>query len=125
MDERERARDPRIGEVEIETLELRCGEHSLVHERPRGEARHDEVGPRGELGDPPDHVKLPLEGVPVEAVGGADHRLADARCHLGGDVPGLGEVDRDVAPTEEPLPFVADRPFDERFELCPARLVVG
>ena len=51
--------------------------------------------------------------------------LPDAGRNPGGDGPGLREVDRDVAPTEEPLPFVADRSFDERFELGPARLVEG
>ena len=125
VDERERARDPLVREVEIEALELRRRQHSLVDERPRREARHDEIGPGCELGDAADHVELPLEGVLVEAVGGADDRLPDARRDPGGDGPGLREVDRDVAPTEEPLPFVADRPLDERLELGPARLVEG
>jgi hypothetical protein len=43
----------------------------------------------------------------------------------GGDVPGLGEIDRDVAPTEEPLPFAVDRSLDEGLELDSASLVVG
>ena len=123
--EGEGARDPFVREVEIEALELRGRQHSLVDKCPRGEARHDEIGAGCELGDAADDVELPLERLFVEVVRGSDDGLADAGRDLGGDGPGLGEGDRDVAPAEEPLPFVADRPLDERFELCPARLVEG
>ncbi len=124
MDERERRLDTRINEICVETLELGRREHPLVDDRPRREARDDEIRPRRELGDAADDVELPLERVAVQAVGGADERLAEDRGHLGGHAARVLELDGHVAPAEEPLPLVDNDPLDERLELGTARVVV-
>ena len=64
-------------QVRVAGRELRRHQHPLVDDRLRGEAREDQVGPGGELGDAADHVELALERVLVagELVGSGDDEL--------------------------------------------------
>ena len=121
--ERQRAREARVAEVRVVAPELRRGQHPLVDERARGEARHDEVGAGGELGDAPDHVQLALErvGIVRELGRRADEELAHDRreeTRMRADVP---PVDRHVAPSEQCLALRLDRLLQQLLELEAAR----
>ncbi len=109
--EGERALEALVAQVGIETRELRRGQHPLVDERPRGQARDHELGPGGELGHAPDDVQLPFEGVALEPVRAHDE-LADAR-HRGARRPAdVGVVEGDVAPADQLLALGGDRNLD-------------
>ena len=120
MDERERALERRVAQVGIEARELRRGQHPLVDERPRGEARDDELRPGGELGDAPDDVQLPLERVALEALGRHDE-LADARHRRARGAADVRVVDGDVAPADEPLALLLDGGLDRLAAVSEAR----
>ena len=111
VDEHERALRARVADVRVAGLELRRHEHALVDDRLRGEAREDQVGPGGELGDAADDVELALEGVLVagELVGSGDDELLDDRRGRGGGVADGCEVHRDVAPADDALALGLDR----------------
>ena len=117
--------DARVAEVEIEAVELRRRQHSLVDERSGGQARDDEVGSRFALHEPPDHVELALERVLVagELGGRCHHGLADARCDRCRGGAGYRRVDRYVTPGEEPLAFGLDDPLDQSLERGASRVV--
>ena len=126
VDQREGALEPRVRQVGEEAGELRRGEHPLVDERAGGEARDDELLSGGALGDAPDDVELPLEGVLVggERGRGADDQLAHARDERRRRRAGLTQVDRDVAPAEQLLPLRGDRVLDELLDPSPPLGVV-
>jgi hypothetical protein len=123
VDEREGALDPLVREVGVEAFELRRGQHPLVDDPPRGEARHDEVGARLLLDEPPDHVELPLERVALEPRRGRDHGLPDRRHDRARGRARHGLVPRHVAPGEEPLPLRLDGALDDRLHRGAPRAV--
>jgi hypothetical protein len=71
----ERRLGPRVLQVGVVAEQLRGGQHPLVDDRPAAEAGDHQLGSGGDLGHPPDHVELALEGVLVagQLVGGGDH----------------------------------------------------
>ena len=111
MDESERGFEPLVSEVGVEARELRGGQHSLVDERPRRQARHHEIGPDRELGDTANDVQLALERVALEPAR-ADDELADAGHRRTRGAADVRLVDRDVAPADQLLPLGRDRRLD-------------
>ena len=81
MDESERGLGALVLQVGVVAAELRRGEHPLVDDRARREARDDRVGAALELEAAADHVELALERVLVAGGGapGRDDELADRR----------------------------------------------
>ena len=81
-------------QVGVVAAELRRGQHPLVDDRARGEARDDRVGAALELEPAADHVELALERVLVgdAASRGRDDELPDERRGRGrgaaGELPG-------------------------------------
>ena len=126
MDEHERCLHPLVPEIGEVPRELRRGQHSLVDERARGEAREREVRARGELRHAPNDVQLPLEGVLVrrELGRGPDDELPDARGVDVGARPDVTVVDRDVSPGEDALALGLDGVDQELLELDPASVVL-
>ena len=127
VDQHERALQPLVAQVGVAARQLRRHQHPLVDDRPRREAREHELGPGGDLGDPPDHVELPLEGVAVgrELGRGGDDELADARRHLARGRADVREVDRHVAPADDALALVGDCALEQPLQLRPAGFVVA
>jgi hypothetical protein len=110
-------------QVGVGAEELRRHQHPLVDDRARAEAREDEVGAGGELGDAADHVQLALERVRVEAWGGGDDAVSDTRRSRRRGVTDVGEIERHVAPGDDALSLCLDGRADELLELGAARLV--
>ncbi len=126
VDERERRLDPLVPEIGEVSRELRCGQHPLVDERARGEAREREVRAGCKLRNAPDHVQLPLERVLVgrELRRSPDDELSDTRgVHVGAH-PDVAVVDRDVPPGEDSLALGLDGLDQELLELEPAGVVL-
>ena len=102
--------------------QLGRGQHSLVDDRARREARHDRVGATLELEAAPDHVELALEGVLV--VGGGSSGGDDELAHDGdGDRGGATDVrgvDRDVTPGDDALALFLDERDELLLELAAA-----
>ena len=113
---------PLVGQVGEVAAELRRGQHPLVDQRPRREARDHEVRAGRPLGDPPDHVELALEReqVAVELGGRADEELAHHRGEQAGVRARLALLDRDVAPAEHDLALGRDGALEQLLELVPA-----
>ena len=112
-------------EVRVVPRQLRAGEHALVDDRLRAEARDREVVARRALDHAADHVDLALERVLVAVQLLADEDLPDRRLDLGGARARHGVVHRHVAPAEQRLPLRGDRALDQRLELGAARIVVA
>ena len=98
MDERHRRAQPRISEVRKEERKLRRGQHALVDDRSRREARDRDPVAEAVLDHPADHIELALQIEDFPVGRAVDEDLADVRR----DRPGVGaavlEVDRHVAP---------------------------
>ena len=117
MDEREGGGDALVLQVRVGAEELRRHQHPLVDDRARAEAREDEVGAGGELGDAADHVELALEGLGVEAGCGGDDEVSDTGRDGSRRLADLRHDERHVAPRDDALAFVGDGALDERLEL--------
>ena len=127
MHDRDRALQLGVPKVGVEARELARGEHPLVDDRPRGEARDHEVRPGGELGDATDHVQLALERV---LVGGelrrrGDDDLPHERRDRARRLADVAQVDRHVAPADDALALGLDDAGEEPLELRGARRVVA
>ncbi len=127
VDERQRGLRARVEQVREAGPELRRHQHSLVDDRLRGEAREDQVGPGGELGDAADHVELALEGVLVggELRRGSDDELPDDGRRLACGLADSAQVDRDVTPADDALALRHDRVGKQLLELCLAGSIVA
>ncbi len=113
MHHRQPRHKPVFSEIGIEGSELLGVQHSLVDDRPAGEAGDVEMAPAWEhraghplLRQAPDHVELPLEIVLGGRLGPArDEHLADDRlAGPGRDAQG-GVVRGHIPPSEHPLPL--------------------
>ena len=122
MHERERALHPLVCEVGEIPAELRGGQHSLVDQRSRREARDHELRAGRALGHPSDHVELALEReqVAVEIERRTDEQLAHHRSEQAGMRTCLALFHRNVAPAEHDLPLRGDGGLEELFELLAA-----
>ena len=121
MDEREPAREPRVAQVREVVRQLRSGQHPLVDNRPRGEARQREVAPGRTLDHAADDVELALERLLIDdLVRRPDQDLADRRSRRPGGHPDVALVHGDLAPVQYPLTLGGDRLLDQRLELGPA-----
>ncbi len=99
-----------VGEVE---RELRGGEHPLVDDGPRGEARDREAVEPRVLDHPPDHVELALERVAVgHALAGAHEELDHVGRGGARGRAGRALVHGHVAPAEHALALALHRGLD-------------
>ncbi len=104
MDDRERALQLGVAQVGVEAGELGRGQHPLVDDRPRAEARDRERRARLELGEPAGDEQAPLELVLVDHLRpGADQELAELRGDVARRLAAAREVDRDLAPAQRQL----------------------
>ncbi len=116
----ERAGDPLVREVRVERLELRLGEHALVDQRPRRQAR--EVGAGLVLRALAQAERAPLQRDPRQrsavraVVRRGDEQLAEQRHRGPGTRAQVGPVDvgRDVAPAEHPEVLLGGELLDPR-----------
>jgi hypothetical protein len=121
----ERGLEALVLQVGVVAEQLRGGEHPLVDDRARAEARHHEVGPRRDLRHAPDHVELALERILVarELVRGRHDELLD----VGGEEVGRDAdvvlVDGHVAPADDALALPGHRALEQRLQLGTAVLL--
>ncbi len=100
--ERQARCDPRVTQVGEVARQLRRGQHALVDDRPRGEARERDLAAGGALDQPPDHVQLALERLLVgDLLRCLDQHLPDVGRRRARGVADVALVDRDVAPPEQ------------------------
>src|SRR5579885_1924980 len=125
--QRQGALHVRGGDVGEHRLDLRAGQHALVHQRARGEAGDVEQIPLAQVGvadgvldAPADDVQPPLEGHVVKVGRAADENLLEGG--LAGPRRGTDFriVGRHVAPAERDLVLVADDLLEP--PLAPLRL---
>ncbi len=90
---------PRIGQVRVEPLQLRRGEHPLVDDRRRRQAR--EVRPGLVLGTLAQAERPPVEGRPAVAAGRGHEQVRQVRQHGARAAAALLRVVRDVAPAQD------------------------
>ena len=124
--QRHRALGALVAQVGVEGRQLVADQHALVVDRPRG--ARDHVQARllgGQVGDPPDHVQLALEGVLVVLArpGGAHEQLADDRPAGAGHAPGLLRRDGDVTPAEQALAHLGDGVLEQLFQAPPGSVL--
>ena len=112
VDDREGGDEVGIGEVLVETLDLRGEEEALVDDRLRGAgAEVDIVRPLLDLAA--DDVKAALEFDGGEAVGAADEEFADLRKDAAGIVADCIRIDGDITPGENPSALGVDDGFKD------------
>ncbi len=110
--ERQRRSVPGIGQVRVERLELRRGQHSLVHNGPRrqaGEVHADLV--LSPLAQAERHA---FEFQATLARFARDEQLEHVGQHRPGAVPAGGDVERHLTPAEDRQPLGSGEPFDGR-----------
>ena len=116
VEQRQRARGPRVAQVGKVLTHLWRREHALVGQRAGGEARDVEVpgvvdaaGADGRLEALPDDVQLALEGGHVGRVGaGREEHMVHHRLDRARRLAEAAVLGRHAAPAEEHLSFLAD-----------------
>ena len=112
VDDREGGDEVGIGEVLVETLDLRGEEEALVDDRLRGAgAEVDIVRPLLDLAA--DDVEAALEFDGGEAIGAADEEFADLRKDAAGIVADCIRIDGDITPGENPSALGVDDGFKD------------
>ena len=127
MDESEGTLGALVLQVRVVPAELRRGEHALVHDRARREARDARVGTPLELEAAADHIELPFERVLVVDGGapGRDDELADERGRRCSGAANMRRVDGNVAPTHDALALRLDERRQEVLELRSTLRLLG
>ena len=120
MDDADRARGVRVGEIRVELRELVGAQQSLVDDGLRGEAGDVELAARGDIGggdgaldEAAQQKERALERVGREAAA-RDEELADRRHGAPRDLAERALVDRHVAPAEGGEAALGDDAFDDR-----------
>ena len=114
VDEREPAHDALVAQVRVVARQLRCGQHSLVDDRARRQARDREVGQVRSLHHAPDDVQPPLERVLVgHGLVGRHEQLGDPRRHRARRRAARALGHRHVAPAQHVLALVLDRLLEQ------------
>ena len=103
---------PGIGQVRVERLELRRGQHALVHDRPGGHA--GEVHADLVLGALAQAERHPLEFHAALAVRARHEQLENIGKHRPRAVPAGGDVERDLTPAEDRQALGGGEPFQSR-----------
>ena len=118
--ERQARRVALVGQVGEERLNLRRGQHALVHQRPRRQAGEVDAGlVFGALAQTEGHPLQPHAGLARDP---GDEQLGQPGQHLAGALPAGGGVDGHLAPAEDGQPLVGGEAGDLGEDTGPFRI---